>query len=146
MSGIAGAVLGRFAGPPEIMRLRLIHRSREVTVEEFIGTFEEVEARAAQSMMDLLQEKLRDPEILGRYEAVQAIRVQHVTYGVHVGPLAILLSAIRGRRPAGLLAECREVLERIHHTHAVALGIFDPAEPWSQILSGEGSMFSSTAA
>src|SRR6185437_7689787 len=44
VSGMAGAVLGRFAGGPEIMRLRLIHRSRQVTVEEFIGTFEEVEA------------------------------------------------------------------------------------------------------
>jgi hypothetical protein len=144
LAGMAGAVLGRFCPRPEIMRLRLIHRARHALVEEYIGTFEDPQARAAHSMLDLLQEKLRDPEILAGYDVAQSIHADNITYGIHVGPLAILLSAIRGRRPQPLLAHCKTSLDKIHQLHAVALAVFDPAEPWQQILSGETSVFEQT--
>jgi hypothetical protein len=145
VSHMAGALLGCFSRSAQIVRLRLIHRTRHTQIEEYIGTFQEPEARATGSMLELLQEKLRDPDLLAGYHVVESIRVQNITYGIHVGPLAILLSAIRGRRPANALARCKASLETIHQTHAVALGMFDPAEKWTPILSGETSIIKQTS-
>jgi hypothetical protein len=77
--------------------------------------------------LECLQGYLRDETILAHYEQRECIRVEDLTYGIHVAPLALLMSVIRGRHPAAALAVCKSALACLHATHTVALGDYDPA-------------------
>lgn len=85
-------------------------------------------------MLASLQNDLADEKMLAYYEQHESVRADNLTYGIHVGPLAVLLSVIRGRRPAAALARCRRTLGQIHEIHMVALGDFDPGEPPGRLI------------
>jgi hypothetical protein len=122
----------------EIMCLRLIHRGTYTLMEEFTRPMDDSqELRAILSMLALLQEKLRDETFQAGYEKLGSLRVGNLTYGIHVGPLALLFSVIRGNHPAPALARCKAALEAVHQVHAVALGDYDPRHGPLELLPSD---------
>jgi OOP family OmpA-OmpF porin len=77
------------------------------------------------SMLTAIRDFVGDSFHVSQEDGVEAIRLGELSVQVRVGPKAVLAAVVRGNVPQSLRALLSETLERIHHSHAVALSRFD---------------------
>jgi len=76
-------------------------------------------------MLTAIRDFVGDSFHVSQEDGVEAIRLGGLSVQVRVGPKAILAAVVRGNASESLRARLSETLERIHHSHAVALSRFD---------------------
>ena len=82
------------------------------------------EQRSIASMITYLLSFLRDPEHLAKYAEMGHLRIEHLTYGIHVSEKLALVSVIRSpidEMPVALLQECCELVEKIEKEHGAEI-------------------------
>ena len=76
-------------------------------------------------MLTAIRDFVGDSFRVSQEDGVDTIRLGQLSVQVRVGPKAVLAAVIRGDAPQSLRTRLSETLERIHHSHAVALSRFD---------------------
>jgi OOP family OmpA-OmpF porin len=76
-------------------------------------------------MLTAIRDFVGDSFHVSQDDGVETIRLGELSVQVRVGPKAVLAAVVRGNAPQSLRTRLSETLERIHHSHAVALSRFD---------------------
>jgi len=76
-------------------------------------------------MLTAIRDFVGDSFHVSQEDGVDTIRLGQLSVQVRVGPKAVLAAVVRGDAPQSLRTRLSETLERIHHSHAVALSRFD---------------------
>jgi len=87
-------------------------------------------------MLTAIRDFVGDSFHVSQEDGVETIRLGELSVQVRVGPKAVLAAVVRGNAPQSLRTRLSETLERIHHSHAVALSRFDgDMAPFANITS-----------
>jgi hypothetical protein len=100
----------------DVLELLLIRRGSHALIETRGKDLPAKIAKKISAMTAYLHQALRDDVMLSRYAGIETIRVEKLTYAVHVGPLAILISAIAGKRIQAATTRLRNHLAHLHAT------------------------------
>jgi hypothetical protein len=98
----------------EVLELLLVHRDTHALIETRAQPLPAALAKKISAMTAYLHQALRDDVLLSRYAGIETIRIEKLTYSVHVGPLAILISAIQGSGIERVTTRLRAHLAHLH--------------------------------
>lgn len=105
----------------DVLEMLLIRRGSHTLIETRGRELPAKVGRKISAMTAYLHQALRDDVMLARYAGIETIRVEKMTYAVHVGPLAILISAIAGKRIEPATTRLRNHLAHLHATRPAEL-------------------------
>ena len=121
-----GRLFSRVTDDGQVLAQLLIQRSTHGVIQHATSTMDNDTSRRIAAMLAYLQQSLRDPALMQRYAQLESLRIEKLTYTIHVGELAILISVIRGKDTRAAEARCKQDLTHLHAAHMVALAAFDP--------------------